>query len=414
MSINSKNTYSEGKSELSEDKKKVVLKSAEYLFATQGFDKTTVADIAKESGINDGSIYSYFDNKRKILFAIYAAYLEQAKKTLEEHFLGMIEPGPKLRKSIWHYLADMKSNPNYARILMSAQRENPDFYASEHFQYLKDYSRLILSVVIKGQEENFFLPDLDPHLIRNMAMGTSIFTVYDSIIQEYSFDPHEYSDIIYQLVVNATGVKDDIVQKKGPNSNRAELRRSQIIETATHIFAAKGYSNATISEIASQTNLGDATLYEYFEKKEAILLGIPETHLKDLTTNEDIRFFGLPKTEEKLRKLLWQWIWKLYSNYEFARVLVMELLRNMNFYSSPAYEFIQSFQNNIKEVVEEGQKEGLFIENVPFPTYFLMIVGTIDQFLLSQFLVNSPPLGISELNRMVDAMVRAIQVREIP
>jgi TetR/AcrR family fatty acid metabolism transcriptional regulator len=398
---------------LSEDKKKIVLKSAEYLFSTQGFDKTTVADIAKESGINDGTIYSYFDNKRNILFAIYAGYLEQAKKTLEEHFLGMIEPGPKLRKSIWHYLADMKNNPNYASILMSAQRENPDFYDSEHFRHLKDYSRLILSVVIKGQEENFFLADLDPRLIRNMAMGTSIFTVYDSIIQGHSFDPHEHSDIIYQLVVNATGVKDKMVHKKDPNSNRAELRRSQIIETATHVFAAKGYSNATISEIANQANLGDATLYEYFEKKEAILLGIPEIHLKDLTTNEDIRFFGLPETEGKLRKLLWQWIWKLYSNYEFARVLVMELLRNMNFYSSPAYQFIQSFQNNLKEVIEEGQKEGIFIENVPFPTYFLMIVGTIDQFLLSQFLVNSPPLGISEMNRMVDAMVRAIQVREI-
>ncbi len=64
------------------------------------------------------------------------------------------------------------------------------------------------------------------------------------------------------------------------------------------------------------------------------------------------------------------------------------------------------------EVVEEGKKEGLFIEDVPFPTYFHLIVGTIDEYLLSQFLVNTPPLGFSELNRMVDAMVRAIRVRE--
>jgi len=178
---------------LATDKKKKLLKSAEYLFATRGFDKTTVADIGKNCGINEASIYFYFNNKRNILFAIYGAYLEQAKKTLDEHFLGMIEPGPKLRKSIWHYLADMKNNPSYARILMMAQRENPDFYESEHFQHLKEYSRLILNVVIEGQNENFFRPDLDPRLIRNMAMGTSIFTVYDSIIREYSFDPHEYS-----------------------------------------------------------------------------------------------------------------------------------------------------------------------------------------------------------------------------
>lgn len=396
------------------DKKKKLLKSAEYLFANKGFDRTTVADIAKESGINEASIYFYFSNKKNILFSIYGTYLQQARKTLNEHFLGMMEPGPKLRKSIWHYLADMKNNPNYARILMMAQRENPEFYESEHFQHLKEYSKLVLNVVIKGQEEDFFQPDLDPRLIRNMAMGTSIFTVYDSIVREYSFDPHEYSDMIYQLVFSATGAENINAQEKGRVSNRAELRRSQIIKTATRVLAAKGYSNATISDIANQANLGDATLYEYFENKEAILLGIPETHLNDLISDEDIRFLDLPKTEKKLRKLLWRWIWKLYSNDEFARVLVLELLRNINFYSSPAYEYIESFQNNIKEVVEEGQKEGLFIEHVPFPIYFHMIVGTIDQYLLSQFLANSPPLGLSELNRMVDAMLRAIRVREIP
>ena len=120
-----------------EEKKKAILKSSEYLFSTKGFHETTVADIAKESGIHEASIYSYFNNKRNILFAIYGGYLQIADETLKEHFQGMKEPGPKLRKSIWHYLSDMQNNPNYAKILIMAQRENPEFYCSEHFQYLK-------------------------------------------------------------------------------------------------------------------------------------------------------------------------------------------------------------------------------------------------------------------------------------
>ncbi len=87
-------------------KKKKVLSAAEYLFATTGYTKTTVADIAKKSGTSEASIYFYYTNKKNILFAIYGDYLENATKTLNEHFLGMKEPGPKLRKSIWHYLAD--------------------------------------------------------------------------------------------------------------------------------------------------------------------------------------------------------------------------------------------------------------------------------------------------------------------
>jgi hypothetical protein len=63
--------------------------------------------------------------------------------TLNEHFQGMKEPGPKLRKSIWHYLADLKNNPNYGRILLMAQRESPEFYASEYLNHLKKYSSLV-------------------------------------------------------------------------------------------------------------------------------------------------------------------------------------------------------------------------------------------------------------------------------
>ena len=397
---------------MANDKKKSVLKSAEFLFATQGFDKTTVADIAKNSGVNEASVYSYFTNKRNILFAIYGTYLQQATATLREHFLGMKEPGPKLRKAIWHYLSDMQNNQYYARINMMAQRLNKVFYASEYYVSLKDYSRLVLNVVIKGQEENFFRPDLDPRLIRNMAMGTCVFTVYDSIVREYEFDPHEYSDLIYKLVINAAGMANNAGPEKAQSLEKSELRRTRILETATSVFAAKGFSNATISDIASRANMGDATLYEYFDSKEAILLGIPEVYLKQLTSSENAWLSGVSDTEKKLKRLLWQWVWTLYGNEEFAKVLVVELMRNINFYDSPTYRHIESFQKKIKKVVEKGQKEGLFVEDVPFPAYFHLIVGTMDQYLLSHFLVQQPVLDLSRLSQMVEAMVRSIRVVE--
>jgi hypothetical protein len=59
----------------------------------------------------------------------------------------------------------------------------------------------------------------------------------------------------------------------------------------------------------------------------------------------------------------------------------------------------------IQEAVQRGRQEGIFIEDVPFPTYLHMITGTFDQYLLSQFLLNSPPLGLAELGNIVDTMV---------
>jgi len=398
------------------EKKNSVLKSAELLFSTKGFNQTTVADIAKESRTPDASIYSWFGNKRNILFAIYGAYLQKAIETLNEHFQGMKEPGPKLRKSIWHYLADIKNNPNYGRILLMAQRESPEFYASEHLNLLRTYSSLITQCIATGQKEGFFRSDIAPRLIRNMAMGASVFAAIESIIQSRPFDPNDTSDIIYQLVLNATGAETQSVDKNSRilRNERTEIRRSQIIENAVRIFADKGFSNATISEIAKQADLGDATLYEYFESKEAILLDTAETYLKNLVSGDEFHLKNHPDPENDLRKLIWRYIWQLHAYEDFARILVLDLFRNINFYSSPGYQCLLDFFGEVQKVIEKGQRNGIFNENVPCSTYFHMIMGTFDQFLLSQFLLKRPPLGLSELNQTVDALLRAIKVKHSP
>jgi hypothetical protein len=91
--------------------------------------------------------------------------------------------------------------------------------------------------------------------------------------------------------------------------------------------------------------------------------------------------------------------------------LILELFRNPKFYSSPGYEYIKVFQEKNHALIHQGQEEGLFKKEVPFPTFFHMNIGTFDQFLLGQFLLNSPPLGIAGLNDIVDAFIRAIKVR---
>ena len=397
-----------------EMKKNAVLKAAEFLFSSKGFNKTTVAEIAIESGIHEASIYSYFGNKRYILFTIYARYLENAIKSLNEHFLGMKEPGPKLRKAIWHYLADMRDNPNYAKTLMMAQRESTDFYSSEYVQYVKQYSGLVLTVIIEGQKEGFFQTDISPRSIRNMAMGASVFTAFHSIINNLTYDPNEMSDIIYQLVLNAVGSEAPVQQTtaKPTRKKKAELRRAQIIEAAAQVFSAEGFSNATISEVARKANLGDATLYEYFDNKEQILMSIAEIYLENLNLEENQKISGVFEPEKALRNLIWTWVWLIYSHEDFSRLLVLEFFRNVRFYSSRGFKYIQLLSDRILDVIERGQKQGVFIEDVPFPTYFHMITGIFDQFLLSQFLLHRPPLGLNELNGIVNCLVRAIKVRK--
>ena len=47
-----------------------------------------------------------------------------------------------------------------------------------------------------------------------------------------------------------------------------QLRRTEILSQAEKIFAAKGFHNATMAEIASASGFATGTLYQFFEGKE--------------------------------------------------------------------------------------------------------------------------------------------------
>ncbi len=68
--------------------------------------------------------------------------------------------------------------------------------------------------------------------------------------------------------------------------------------------------------------------------------------------------------------MIWKVIWQLYFKEDFSWVLILDLFRNIDFYSSPQYKDFEDLQKKILESVEEGQKEGVFITNFLALTYF--------------------------------------------
>jgi len=54
----------------------------------------------------------------------------------------------------------------------------------------------------------------------------------------------------------------------------AALRRAQILDAATKVFAQRGFHRTTIRDVAKAAGIADGTIYNYFENKTALLLGI--------------------------------------------------------------------------------------------------------------------------------------------
>jgi AcrR family transcriptional regulator len=62
---------------------------------------------------------------------------------------------------------------------------------------------------------------------------------------------------------------------------RIARRRDEILTAAARVFAEKGYANATIKEVAYEADVADGTIYNYFEGKHDILLGIADRLIRE-------------------------------------------------------------------------------------------------------------------------------------
>lgn len=67
-----------------------------------------------------------------------------------------------------------------------------------------------------------------------------------------------------------------------PRAATYDDQRAQILKAAAHVFARKGYTAATMNEVAAASGVSKATLYHYFSDKHALLDDIVRSHVARL------------------------------------------------------------------------------------------------------------------------------------
>src|SRR5438105_2208741 len=59
------------------DKREAILQAAVKVFARRGYFNAKVADIAREAGIADGTVYLYFKSKDEVLHSVFNRAMEE-------------------------------------------------------------------------------------------------------------------------------------------------------------------------------------------------------------------------------------------------------------------------------------------------------------------------------------------------
>jgi len=153
------------------NKRQLILKVATEVLAENGFQETTISQIARKANIAEGSIYDYFNNKEDLLFSIPEEQMENFLSTLHTHLHGMKDALPKLCKPIWCQLDFYENNQDNPRILLLDLWQNPKFNRSRAYRLIHQYSRIILEIIKKGKKEGEIRENVDPYDFRDLLTG---------------------------------------------------------------------------------------------------------------------------------------------------------------------------------------------------------------------------------------------------
>ncbi len=119
-----------------------------------------------------------------------------------------------------------------------------------------------------------------------------------------------------------------IKDSQGHSLNRRErdrlLRQADILRAAEHVFALKGYYEATIADIAKEAQYATGTVYLYFKDKDALYLSLVEQKYNGLLTILKEETDKVKSSKEKIQIFVSETISFFQRNQNFFRIFISE------------------------------------------------------------------------------------------
>lgn len=179
-----------------------ITESLKSLLEEKEFGAITTAEIAKNAGVTEALIYKYFKDKRDLLHQILSEYLEQYRVQIFLDLKGIKGALNKLRKLIWSHINVYASNRVFAKILLIEVRNYPDYYRSETYQRVKEYSDIVLQIIEEGIANNEIRNDLPPQLLRHGILGSIEQLCFSGIIFEREIDPDVLTEQLCEFIID--------------------------------------------------------------------------------------------------------------------------------------------------------------------------------------------------------------------
>ncbi len=156
-------------------------------------------------------------------------------------------------------------------------------------------------------------------------------------------------------------------------------KREAILRAAIKVFASKGYFNSKVADIASKAKIADGTVYLYFKSKEEILHSIFDRTMSEFITDGKKEISGISEADKRLKRIAELHLEKLGADRDLAIVFQVQLRGSIKFMREFSAAGFAEYLDIILQTIRDGQKQGVFREDVNAIVCSKIFFGAIDE-----------------------------------
>src|SRR6185436_17528025 len=190
------------------DKREAILRAAIQVFAHNGYFNAKVADIAREAGVADGTVYLYFKSKEEILHSIFDRTVDEAIADAKQQLAGISDPKEKLRQIARLHLERLGADRNLAVVFQVELRGSTKFMEEFSAAGFAEYLSLIRMTFEEGQRAGVFRADLNARVVSKILFGALDEMATNWILSKRRYKLAPLADEVLDIFLNGVNQRE--------------------------------------------------------------------------------------------------------------------------------------------------------------------------------------------------------------
>ena len=148
-----------------------ILDVARRRFARLGFEKSTTADIARTTGLSEGTVFQHFGTKMGLLEAVMDQYYDTLISESGQIIETTSDPLDRLTSLLTHYALQLDDQWDLIRAFNQLGRYGRDAFVIRFDDHNRAYTALYLTQFRAMQAEGVIRADIRPEFSRDLLLG---------------------------------------------------------------------------------------------------------------------------------------------------------------------------------------------------------------------------------------------------